>query len=602
MIERMKKVIVVTPSTRKGEMLNAIRDFGVVHISQKSAPESKYTDKFSSLDRIRSVLNEQPKVAQNPVLGKKEFNELNERLSRAVASVKPLEDSLFALDNEKAKIATWGSLDPAEVKALAAQGIKLSFYQLSNKELAQLPADVKFIRLSDANKTKTIAVVGEPLEDSYASMKMELPLRGVSELDAEISKVTFELHEAKTLIASSAAYISSYNHYMIKATDDILYSSVSGAVEQEDSLCCLTGFIPVSDLENFKSLAKENCWAYAFDDPSEEDEVPTKIKYNKITQMMEPVFQMLGTTPGYNEYDISMWFLLFFALFFAMIIGDAVYGLLFIAVGAALQIKTKKLTNLNMLVYVMGGATLVWGALTGTWLGSEKAMEIPFLKMLVIPNIANYPEYFGVSADDAQNTVMKFCFMIGTIQLSLACLMNFVRNFKQKSLAFVSDLATLASTVSLYYLILMLVVGAKVNVGVVFAVIGTCFVLVVLFGSQAAGQSFGAGVKAGLGGAFTTFLNTISSFGNVMSYIRLFAVGMASLAIAQSFNGMAESMLHGLALPAGILILVIGHGLNIVMGMLSVVVHGMRLNLLEFSGQLGMEWAGIPYEPFKKNA
>ncbi len=602
MIERMKKVIVVTPSTRKGEMLNAIRDFGVVHISQKSAPESKYTDKFSSLDRIRSVLNEQPKVAQNPVLGKKEFNELNERLSRAVASVKPLEDSLFALDNEKAKIATWGSLDPAEVKALAAQGIKLSFYQLSNKELAQLPADVKFIRLSDANKTKTIAVVGEPLEDSYASMKMELPLRGVSELDAEISKVTFELHEAKTLIASSAAYISSYNHYMIKATDDILYSSVSGAVEQEDSLCCLTGFIPVSDVENFKSLAKEKCWAYAFDDPSEEDEVPTKIKYNKITQMMEPVFQMLGTTPGYNEYDISMWFLLFFALFFAMIIGDAVYGLLFIAVGAALQIKTKKLTNLNMLVYVMGGATLVWGALTGTWLGSEKAMEIPFLKMLVIPNIANYPEYFGVSADDAQNTVMKFCFMIGTIQLSLACLMNFVRNFKQKSLAFVSDLATLASTVSLYYLILMLVVGAKVNVGVVFAVIGTCFVLVVLFGSQAAGQSFGAGVKAGLGGAFTTFLNTISSFGNVMSYIRLFAVGMASLAIAQSFNGMAESMLHGLALPAGILILVIGHGLNIVMGMLSVVVHGMRLNLLEFSGQLGMEWAGIPYEPFKKNA
>jgi V/A-type H+-transporting ATPase subunit I len=86
-----------------------------------------------------------------------------------------------------------------------------------------------------------------------------------------------------------------------------------------------------------------------------------------------------------------------------------------------------------------------------------------------------------------------------------------------------------------------------------------------------------------------------------MSYIRLFAVGMASLAIAQSFNDMAGSMLKGWALPAGILILVIGHGLNIVMGALSVIVHGVRLNLLEFSGQLGMEWAGIPYEPFRKN-
>ena len=602
MIERMKKVFVVTPSERKVEMLNAIRDFGVVHISQKGAPESKFTEKFSSLDKIRAALSEQPKVQQNPILGCKEFDELNERLSKAVASVKPLEDSLFALNNEKSKIATWGSLDPKEVKALAEQGIELSFYQLSNKELAQLPSEVKFIRLSDASKTKTIAVIGQSLDENFPATRLELPARGLVELDAEISKASFALHEANALISSSAAYISSYNHYMVKATDDILYSSISGGVEQEDSLCCLIGFIPVSDLENFKALAKENCWAYALADPSDEDPVPTKIKYNKFTQMMEPVFQMLGTTPGYNEYDISMWFLLFFALFFAMIIGDAVYGLLFIVIGAVLQIKSKKLTNLNMLIYVMGGATLVWGALTGTWLGSEKAMEIRFLRMLVIPNIANYPDYFGVSSDDAQNTVMKFCFMIGTIQLSLACLMNFVRNFKQKSLAFVSDLATLASTVSLYFLILMLVVGADVNIGVVFTVIGVCFVLVVLFGSQEAGQSFGAGVKAGLGGAFTTFLNTISSFGNVMSYIRLFAVGMASLAIAQSFNGMADSMLHGLALPAGILILVIGHALNIVMGMLSVVVHGMRLNLLEFSGQLGMEWAGIPYEPFKKNA
>ncbi len=602
MIERMKKIIVVAPSARKADMLNAIRDFGVVHISQKSAPESKYTEKFSALDKVRSVLVEQPKVAQNPVLGYKEFDTLNDRLKNAIATVKPLEDQLFALGNEKAKIVAWGSLNPDDVKELAAQGIELSFYQLSNKEIAQLPSEVRFIRLADLDKMKTIAVVGQPLGESFAAAKLELPARGVSVIDAEISKASLALHEAKTLIASSAAYLSSYDHFMRKTTDDIMYSSISGGVEQEDSLCCLTGFIPETDLEGFKALAKENCWAYAFDDPTEDDPVPTKVRYNKVTRMMQPVFDMLGTVPGYNEYDISMWFLLFFSLFFAMIIGDAVYGLVFIAVAAAIQIKTKKLTNLTMLIYVMGGATLVWGALTGTWLGSEKAMEIPFLKMLVIPNIANYPEYFGVSADDAQNTVMKFSFMIGTIQLSLACLMNFVRNFKQKSLAFVSDLATLASTVSLYFLILMLVVGASVNVGLIFGIIGVSFVLVVLFGSQEAGQSFGAGVKAGLGGAFTTFLNTISSFGNVMSYIRLFAVGMASLAIAQSFNGMAGSLLHGFALPAGLLILVIGHGLNLVMGLLSVVVHGMRLNLLEFSGQLGMEWAGIPYEPFKKNA
>ena len=197
---------------------------------------------------------------------------------------------------------------------------------------------------------------------------------------------------------------------------------------------------------------------------------------------------------------------------------------------------------------------------------------------------------------------MKFCFSVGAIQLSLACLMNVVRKWKQKSIAFVADFAWLAMIISIYFLALMLVIGASINLKLVFAIIGGGLVLVVLFGSQEPGQSFGKGIKAGLGGAFTTFLDTISAFGNVMSYIRLFAVGMASLAIAQSFNGMASPMLKGWAFPVGVIILVIGHGLNIIMGMLSVVVHGVRLNLLEFSGQLGMEWAGIPYEPFKKNS
>lgn len=134
--------------------------------------------------------------------------------------------------------------------------------------------------------------------------------------------------------------------------------------------------------------------------------------------------------------------------------------------------------------------------------------------------------------------------------------------------------------------------------GLVAGVVGVGFVLVCVFGSQQPGVPFVQGLKSGLGGCFTTFLDTVSCFSNIMSYIRLFAVGMASLAIAQSFNDMAAPMLHGFALPAGILIILIGHTLNLVMGLLSVVVHGVRLNLLEFSGQLGMEWSGYNYEPF----
>ena len=384
-------------------------------------------------------------------------------------------------------------------------------------------------------------------------------------------------------------------------TDEIVYNSVENGASEEDNLSLLCGFIPESDLPAFKDAARKHCWAYALDDPAQEDPVPTKVRYNKVTRIMKPVFEMLGTVPGYREYDISMWFLLFLSLFFGMIIGDAAYGVIFLIVSIAMNIASRKCSNLNLLLYVMSIATVVWGSLTGTWFGVEAAMNVPFLKALVIPQIANYPGAFGITDVDAQNTVMKFCFAVGTIQLSLACLMNVVRKWKEKNISLVADFAWLAMIISIYFLALMLVIGAEINIRLVFEIIIGGLVLVIAFGSQAPGQSFGKGIKAGLGGAFTTFLNTISAFGNVMSYIRLFAVGMASLAIAQSFNGMASGLLKGWALPAGILVLIIGHALNLIMGLLSVVVHGVRLNLLEFSGQLGMEWAGIPYEPFKKN-
>ena len=194
---------------------------------------------------------------------------------------------------------------------------------------------------------------------------------------------------------------------------------------------------------------------------------------------------------------------------------------------------------------------------------------------------------------------MKFCFSIGVVQLALACIMNIKRKFTERSLGWLADVGWLLSISSLYLLVLNLVIGESMNLLVVGCIVGVGFIMVILFGGMEAGKSFSKGLKAGLGSAFTVFLNTISAFGNIMSYIRLFAVGMASLAIAQSFNGMAAGF-DGVLVIVGAIIMIVGHVLNIVMGFLSVVVHGVRLNLLEFSGQLGMEWSGIAYDPFKK--
>lgn len=602
MIEKMKKIIVVAPQDRKTEMISGIRDLGVIHVSETAAPNTDLTDRLSQLNRIKAVLSEQPKVEQKKIVTGKSFEALHEKLVSAVDEKKTLSDEITRMEILRDQISKWGDFDPSEIKNLEEKGLSFNFYLLGEGVAENLPEDCKYIALKDIEKKTAIAVLGEDLPVQFASFKFILPEKGVSQIEAEVASNRKRIAQIDELLKASASMISSYDKEIAVITDEIVFNSVSDAAASEEGLSLLTGFMPESDLEGFKNAAKTNCWAYALDDPAEDDPVPTKVRYNKVTKMMKPLFDMLGTVPGYREYDISMWFLLFLSLFFAMIIGDAAYGLIFLGVSIGLHIKTKKVSNLNMFLYVMSIATVIWGALTGTWFGSEAAMHIPFLRMLVIPSIANYPQYFMVDSTAAQNHVMKFCFSIGAIQLSLACLMNVVRKWKQKSIAFVADFAWLAMIISIYFLALMLVIGASINLKMVFAIIGGGLVLVVLFGSQEPGQSFGKGIKAGLGGAFTTFLDTISAFGNVMSYIRLFAVGMASLAIAQSFNGMASPMLKGWAFPVGVIILVIGHGLNIIMGMLSVVVHGVRLNLLEFSGQLGMEWAGIPYEPFKKNS
>ena len=384
--------------------------------------------------------------------------------------------------------------------------------------------------------------------------------------------------------------------------------------ESGDGLVWLTGYLPVDEAERFKAAAAKEHWAWAMDDPAaDDDKVPTKIKYTRVTRLIAPVFDILGTVPGYREYDISFWFLGFFTLFFAMIIGDAGYGCLFLLAALVMTVKGrkagKKTSTAVQLLWLLSIATIIWGSLTGTWFGLEQAMDVPLLRSLVIPTFANYPAYFGVSTTVQQNAIMKFCFILGTVQLSLACVMNIRRKLREKDLSWVADLGmlndkdekvVLAAIDALYFVVLYLVIGQQVNLMPVACVVIAGFLLVVLFGGMSPDKTFGQGLKAGLGDAFTVFLNTISAFGNIMSYIRLFAVGMASLAIAQSFNNMAFGF-KGPLVIAAVLILLIGHGLNIVMGLLSVVVHGVRLNLLEFSGQLGMEWAGIAYDPFKKH-
>lgn len=609
MIERMKKVTVFSESGRKHQLLLALREFGVVHISnmvQKSESVDKLEKKNSEYENVVRAIeeykNKKDKVEQRS-LSDADFQTLNDSLRKSLSDKERIKDEMVSLSQERERILPFGDFEPLEIKDLEKDGIPLYFYTISKKELEKLQKDERcsFVRVSYSGKLLAIASVGEMLPSDVSASFFELPKESLGSIEAKLLERKEELARIEGQFKEASHYLGEFKKRIDIENEKITFEKASATVEDSDQIIYLSGYIPAAKAEEFKAFCKKEVCAYLIDDPSEEDEPPTNVKNKGPINLIKPVFDMLGLVPGYREYDISLYFLLFLTLFFAMIIGDGGYGLIFVLIGALLNIKSKKCSTLNALIYVAGGATVIWGALTGTWFGSEWILKnIPILQKFVIPSLTNFPELFGLDGQTTQNAMMKFCFQLGTIHIGLACGINIVSKLKKKDLSFVADLGWFIDTILLYLLVLFLVIGEDAPMMVIVAGVATGFVLVCCFNAQGPGIPFVKGLKASLAGFFTTFLDTISAFSNIMSYIRLFAVGMASLAIAESFNDMAAPMLGGFAIPAGILILVLGHLINLVMGLLSVVVHGVRLNVLEFSNQLGMEWSGYKYDPFRK--
>lgn len=608
MIEKMKMVYIVSSVSKKDEMLDGLRNLGILHLSEKKSPQRAVSERFTSLSKTASALMDYAldKKSKNkeevPILTDTQFEEMYQGVLTAMDKKSALIQEISAANAEIERIKAWGDFEPGELKQLKEAGYDLHFYRLGKNDYTMVAEDpeIRFVRLASIDKMDTVAVLGT-LPATIPAAEFSIPEKGISELTKEIEIAQQEIAACDEVLKKAAVYDSSFQVQMLKAQNAENYSSASETAENDDDFVWISGYLPEDELDKFKTAAKENKWAWAQEDVSEEDtQIPTKVKYGKLSGLIKPVFDILGILPGYRESDISLWFFLFFTLFFAMIIGDAGYGLLILIGTIAYVAKTKKRDNTVYLLFVLSISTIIWGAITGTWFGMEKAMEVPLLKAMVIPNFANYPEYFGVTALTQQNTIMKFSFSIGAIQMALGSLISIKKKIGEKNLSWVADLGWLVAIIAMYMLSLYLVIGEKISVKPVFALIGVAFITVVLFGGMAPDRTFAQGIKAGLADAFTVFLNTISCFGNVMSYIRLFAVGMAGLAISQSFNGIAAGF-HGPLIILGVVVVLIGHGLNIIMCFLSVVVHGVRLNVLEFSGQAGLEWTGIAYEPFKEN-
>jgi V/A-type H+-transporting ATPase subunit I len=448
-----------------------------------------------------------------------------------------------------------------------------------------------------------------------------LPERSLAETDALSADIRDHLADIEKQFAVLADSVSG----SIAAEQKILrekieFETARGGMEvledvpPEAAVSWITGYLPQDDLGLLKRASAENNWAFVADDPGPDDEVPTKLKNSKFASLIYPLADFLEVVPGYREVDISPWFMLFFCIFFGMIFGDAAYGAIVLIAGLIAVIKTAKkgVPAVVKLLLCLGLSNFVWGVLTCTWFGVDADKLPQILTRISLPLIstAGASAAFArgaISAADlartegiVQQNLMIFCFSLALVHLSIGHILAII---KTKSLKILGDIGSVAMLVGMYFIILSLIASNEYNK------IPMSMPMVYLFGGGFAlnfvfanyDGSIGRSVLESVKNIISVILGIANVFSDIMSYIRLWAVGLAGGAIAATVDSMAGPMLgHFIFFIFGVVLLVFGHGLNLVLNVLSVLVHGVRLNTLEFSGHAGLTWSGFAYKPFAK--
>jgi len=600
MIVRMKEIALFTSSKKIDETILKLGRLGIVDIKQIEVPENKDSDSYRKLyqDTEKALalvkpVNDKNKnesaIATNHSI---ENQSLVNRLLLTETIKTKLSEQLADLNRQLFWYDIWGQkVNIEDIKALEKKGIYIKLFYLEEKQANELSKS-HVLEILPKIKKKIPAVLIFRDEDEIRKLSKDyveqpLPPLSYEEVERRIKRKELQYSKLEKFLKQSSTLIPQLENYKAALSDRIdIKTTHEGAATIAGKVKYLKGYIPRENQEDFKAAANNNDWGYQISEPENPDETPVYIKNPRWISIINPVMKFIDIVPGYKEVDVSIYFLIAFALFFAMLVGDAGYGLIFLFI--TIIFRKKLSPQIQVLIFVLSGATILWGVLSGTYFGSEEIARIPILKHLIIPEIAS----FGVNNI---SFMMHLSFLIGAIHLTLAHtirLFQFINSIKA-----LSELGWIALVWGLFLITEQLVLGNPMPDWSTWLFVGGA-VLVALFSMESKNflKSMGASIA-------NLPLSLISGFSDIVSYVRLFAVGMATAAVAASFNNMiVPNGVEGfglIQLITAAIALLLGHGLNIVLALMAVMVHGIRLNMLEFSGHLGVQFSGEAYKPFK---
>lgn len=620
MIEKMKKFTFLVTDKEYEGFISSLRQQGVVHVQQLQQGassqelqqaldlESRYVAALRVLDSAAKTYQVAPHA---PALGQASDSlEVLTRIENIQAEEQTLMHERDAIEKDIRVLEPWGNFDMKALQRLAqASGLTVGFFRCSSKFFRQEWADHYFaIPVNEMSKSTYFLTFSEEKPDIEAE-QIFLPQESLQEKRAQLDSVLQKLD----LIHGELLYIEKQLRSVLldgqsQTRDSIQLERVHLSDERVagDSLRLLVGWVRADRTEELTTVLDADHIFYEMEDPAFEDDVPVQITNGRFTSLFEPILRMYSL-PNYHDLDPSFYFAPFFMLFFGLCLGDGGYGLLVLFGGLAVAKFCKgDVCNYGRLMAWLGMMTVICGLLMGTFFGIDLSQQDWAFLAPVKPYFLNDN---GVGPIFGYSPMMVLSVIIGLIQVLLGMILKGCKAVKNYGFAYGIGtfcwVAAIILAVILYGLPACGVQLPQVLQTTLMVLIGISALGIFFYNSPGSYRRPLLGLLGNIGGGvWATYGMATGLLGDLLSYIRLFALGLTGGVLGGVFNSLAIDMTSSLPVMVRwipmILILLAGHGITFALSMISAFVHPMRLTFVEFFKNADFEGGGKEYSPFRK--
>lgn len=600
MIIPMKKYAFLIHHTDYNQFLVDLQDLGVVDVVDKGVEPDEATAaeilRLQQFDKTIKFLKTKEANAPEATTDQTGDNILDSIL-QAQAESESLKQKIAALDKSYRTLHPWGNFSIDEIVRLAENGFHIRFFEVTERKFQPVWEQEYNLEVISRSEGLVFFVIvqrsGELIEIDAEEVKA--PERPATEVADEKNQLVARMEEINRYINDNArAFIP-----VLQATRDIKENKISFSrvirntgKEAADSLMIIEGWVPQSKTEAVNSFLSEKEVFYITGDPEKADKVPIMLKNSNFSKLFEPIGK-LYSLPNYKELDLTPFFAPFFMLFFGFCLGDTGYGLLFL-IGATLFKKkvSAEMRPVLTLLQWLGGATVIFGAISGTFFGMNLIEMIDDGKLTWLRNMRGYML-------DSEK-MFYFALVLGAVQIIYGMIIKAANQMRQSGILYA--LTTIGWIIMILGLIAVFAFKNESNASVMnilmYAVFAVSGVLILFFNNPGKNIFINFG-----GGIWEVYSIATGVLGDLLSYIRLFALGVSSGILGYVFNDLAFQMSGSTPVVSQIIfviILLIGHGLNIFMATLGAFVHPMRLTFVEFYKNAGFTGGGKAYSPFSR--